>query len=178
MLMYHRVGIARNDWEARYAIAPTRFEAHMEALARDGRHAVSVDALVAWLEGGAAPTEGAFVLTFDDGFRGVREHALPTLEGLRWPFAVFVVSDCIGGEDNWTRTSNPGRVAHPLLTAEELLDLQRRGAALHSHTCSSPEPSVARRRSVAARALRVAGRLAAPVGPTGRLSRLPVRSRG
>ena len=108
----------------------------MLALARDGRHAVSVDALSDWLGGGAPWPPGAFVLTFDDGFRGVHEHALPVLERLRWPFAVFLVSNRIGKEDVWTRTSNPDRVTYPLLNAEEVLDLQRRGGALHSHTCS------------------------------------------
>jgi peptidoglycan/xylan/chitin deacetylase (PgdA/CDA1 family) len=138
VLMYHRVGPARNAWEARYAISPARFEAHMLALARHGLHAVSVDALSDWLDGGAPLPPGAFVLTFDDGFRGVREHALPVLERLRWPFAVFLVSDRIGEEDAWTRASNPDGTTYPLLDAGELLDLQRRGVALHSHTCSHP----------------------------------------
>jgi peptidoglycan/xylan/chitin deacetylase (PgdA/CDA1 family) len=138
VLMYHRVGEARNDWEARYAIGAARFEAHMLALARVGHHAVSVDAFDDWLNGGAALPPGAFVLTFDDGFRGVREHALPILERLRWPFTVFLVSDRIGEEDIWTRGSNPVHTTYPLLNAEEVLDLQRHGVALHSHTCSHP----------------------------------------
>ena len=53
VLMYHRVGLARNAWEARYAISPGRFEAHMLALARNGLHAVSVESLSDWLDGGA-----------------------------------------------------------------------------------------------------------------------------
>jgi len=61
---------------------------------------VAADALVGWLEGGPALAAGAFVLTFDDGFRGVREHALPVLERLGWPFTVFLVSDRIGQRDD------------------------------------------------------------------------------
>ncbi len=76
------------------------------------------------------------VLTFDDGFRGVREHALPVLERLGWPFTVFLVSDLIGGEDVWTRASNPAGVTYPLLDADEILDMQRRGVSFHSHTRS------------------------------------------
>lgn len=136
VLMYHRVGSARNDWEARYAISPGAFEAHMSALARGGYHAVAIDAIDSWLEGGAPLPAGAFVLTFDDGFRGVREHALPVLERLHWPFTVFLVSDQIGGEDAWTRTSNPDRTTYPLLNAKEILDMQCRGVSFHSHTCS------------------------------------------
>ena len=135
-LMYHRVGSAGNAWEARYAISPERFEAHMLALARQGHCAVPLEALSEWLEGGAPLPAGAFVLTFDDGFRGVREHALPVLEQLRWPFTVFLVSNLVGGEDVWTRASNPDRVTYPLLNVEEILDMQRRGVSFHSHTCN------------------------------------------
>ena len=138
VLMYHRVGPARNAWEARYAIAPERFDAHMTALDRDGRQCVSIDALMRWIDNGDPLPDGAFALTFDDGFRSVREHALPLLERRRWPFTVFLVSDLIGREDVWTREANPDRIAYPLLNKEEILDMQRRSVAFHSHTCSHP----------------------------------------
>ena len=138
VLMYHRLGAARNAWEARYAIDPARFAAHMVTLARHGMKPVPVDALGDWLENGASFSSNAFVLTFDDGFRSVREHALPVLERLRWPFAVFLVSDLVGKEDVWTHAANPDGITYPLLSAEEILDMQRRGVAFHSHTCSHP----------------------------------------
>jgi peptidoglycan/xylan/chitin deacetylase (PgdA/CDA1 family) len=136
VLMYHRVGAAQNDWEARYAISPENFAAHMNALATSGHHAVDVDALVDWLEGGAPLPEGAILITFDDGFRGVREHAMPVLENRGWPFTVFLVSDLIGGQDVWTRQSNPAGVTFPLLDIEEIRDMQKRGCTFHSHTRS------------------------------------------
>lgn len=136
VLMYHRVGIANNPWEARYAIRPVDFLAHMETLARKGYHAVSVDAFMDWLEGGVPLPTKAFVLTFDDGFRGVREHALPVLEHLGWPFTVFLVSDLISGEDLWTRALNPDGVTYPLLDEDEINDMLARGVSFHSHTRS------------------------------------------
>jgi len=136
VLMYHRVGEARNDWEARYAIGANAFRSHMDSLAKAGYRAVPVDALCASLEGGAPLPEGAFVLTFDDGFRGVREHALPILEERRWPFTVFLVSGLIGGTDTWTHASNPDGRTYPLLDANEIRDMQRRGVSFHSHTRS------------------------------------------
>ena len=136
VLMYHRVGDAHNDWEARYAISPQNFAAHMQTLARKGYRAVGIDALVAWLGGGPPLPEGAILITFDDGFRGVREYALPVMEGLDWPFTVFLVSDLIGQEDVWTRDSNPAGVTYPLLDADEIRDMQRRGVSFHSHTRS------------------------------------------
>lgn len=136
VLMYHRVGDAQNAWEARYAIAPDNFAAHMETLARKGYQAVGIDALVNWLEGGTPLPEQAILVTFDDGFRGVGEHALPVMEKLGWPFTVFLVSDLVGQEDVWTRASNPSGVTYPLLTEDEIRDMQRRGVSFHSHTRS------------------------------------------
>lgn len=136
VLMYHRVGAARNGWEARYAIAPERFEAHMRALQRAGMRAVGAAALVDWIDGGSALPAGAFVLTFDDGFRDVREHAHPLLERLGWPYTVFLVSGLIGGEDVWTRNANPEGSSYPLLNVEEILEMQRAGVSFQSHTCS------------------------------------------
>lgn len=136
VLMYHRVGMANNPWEARYAIRPADFIDHMETLARKGYRAVSADALVDWLEGGPPLPTGAFVLTFDDGFRGVREHALPVLEQMDWPFTVFLVSDLIGGKDVWTRAFNPDGVTYPLLDEDEIRDMLERGVSFHSHTRS------------------------------------------
>lgn len=138
VLMYHRVGQARNDWEARYAISAAGFSAHMHALARSGYRAVGIDAFMNWLDGGTPLPDGAFLLTFDDGFRGVREHALPVLEQLDWPFTIFLVSDLIGGEDVWTRRSNPDGCTYPLLDATEIRDMQGRGCSFHSHTRSHP----------------------------------------
>ena len=138
VLMYHRVGLARNAWEARYAISPGKFEAHMLTLARNGLHAVSVESLSDWLDGGAPLATGAFVLTFDDGFRDVRLHALPVLERMRWPFTVFLVSSLVGKEDFWTRASNPDGSTYPLLNTGEILDMQRRGVSCQSHSSSHP----------------------------------------
>jgi peptidoglycan/xylan/chitin deacetylase (PgdA/CDA1 family) len=136
VLMYHRVGEAHNAWEARYAITARNFKAHMHALARAGYRAVSIDALVAWLEGGPALPRGAIVVTFDDGFRGVGDDALPVMESLAWPFTVFLVSDLIGQQDVWTRASNPSGQTYPLLTAHQIIDMQSRGVSFHSHTRS------------------------------------------
>jgi len=136
VLMYHRVGDSSNDWEARYAISPQNFAAHMQVLSKAGYQAVSVDVLVDWLENGVSLPGKPVLLTFDDGFRGVRDHALPVLEKLGWPFTVFLVSDLIGGKDIWTRKSNPSGQTYPLLDVDEIRDMQGRGCSFHSHTRS------------------------------------------
>ena len=136
VLMYHRVGEASNAWEARYAISATRFDEHMRTLQDGGFRAVGAEALVNWLEGGPALPAGSFVLTFDDGFRGVKEHALPVLQRLGWPFTVFLVSGLIGQRDLWTQNANPDGVTYPLLNAAEIREMQQAGVSFQSHTRS------------------------------------------
>ena len=134
VLMYHRVGEVRSPAEARYCVAPARFAAHMKLLARRGHRAVDIDDFVGWLGGGPPLAQGAFVLTFDDGFRGVREHALPVLQQLGWPFTVFLVSDLLGGVDAWNAHAEPGVMTYPLLAPEEVLAMQGHGCSFQSHT--------------------------------------------
>jgi peptidoglycan/xylan/chitin deacetylase (PgdA/CDA1 family) len=138
VLMYHRVGAANNAWEQKYCVSPERFAAHMAALAKRGMCAVNIQDFVAWLGGERDLPEGSFVITFDDGFRGVRDHALPVLEQHNWPATVFLVTDLIGRQDEWTKPSNPDGVTYPLLDAEEIRDMAKRGVSFHSHTCTHP----------------------------------------
>lgn len=135
VLMYHRVDRPTNDGESRYAIEPKRFAAQMHALEKRGYQAIGIDCLVDWLEGKTASLpEKAFVLTFDDGFLDVHDHAWPVLRHMGWPFTVFVVSNRIGEDDNWTRTVNPTGVSLPLMSLNHLQAMQAAGVSIHSHT--------------------------------------------
>jgi peptidoglycan/xylan/chitin deacetylase (PgdA/CDA1 family) len=106
----------------------------MDALASSGYRAVSIDAFVDWLAGGPALAAGDFVLTFDDGFRGVRDYALPVLERLGWPATIFLVTDFLGGSDCWNSDGVDGGGTYPLLTREQILKMRERGCTFHSHT--------------------------------------------
>lgn len=134
VLMYHRIGPAHNAWEHKYCIAPERFAAHMHVLARQGMRAVGIDDFIAWLQGQRTLPAGSFLLTFDDGFLGIHEHAAPVLQELKWPATVFLVSRLIGQRDEWTRTQNPSGATYPLLGAEHIHALRGQGFSFHSHS--------------------------------------------
>lgn len=138
VLMYHRVGKRVNARARRFAITADLFSAHMQALSASGYRAVSIGAFIDWLDGTAQLPNGSFLLTFDDGYRGVYEHALPVLENLGWPFTVFLVSDFVGRQDAWTKAGAANAEVHPLLNPDEIHDMQGRGCDFHSHTCSHP----------------------------------------
>ena len=139
VLMYHRVGHAQNAREGRYCVSPERFASHMHALQRRGMRPCRVEDFVAWLEGAGALPEGSFVLTFDDGFLGVYEHAFPILSQMGWPATVFLVSGLIGKEDSWTGRDNPEGKTYPLLAQREIEEMVRSGFSFHSHSRSHPD---------------------------------------
>jgi peptidoglycan/xylan/chitin deacetylase (PgdA/CDA1 family) len=120
VLMYHRIGEPSSEADPRYCVRPADFADHMRSLAAHGYTAVPLESFFAWLGGCTSLPRGAFVLTFDDGFRGVREHAFPLLRELRWPFTVFVVSAFIGARD--------------FLTESEILEMARNDVLIGSHT--------------------------------------------
>lgn len=134
VLMYHRVGEAHNDWERKYCVGAQRFAEHMRTLARAGWHAVSIDDFFAWLDGRTELPKQSFLLTFDDGFLGVHEHAAPVLAELGWPATVFLVSQLIGQRDTWCEAHNPSGVTYPLMDASHIRELREQGFSFHSHT--------------------------------------------
>jgi peptidoglycan/xylan/chitin deacetylase (PgdA/CDA1 family) len=139
VLMYHRVGTAHNDWESRYCISPESFTRHMQQLSAAGHRAVSLAEFFAWLDGKQALPAGSFLLTFDDGFLGVYEHAAPALETLDWPATVFLVSQLIGRKDQWCQAQNPDGRTHPLLSASQIHEMRSSGFEFHSHTRLHPD---------------------------------------
>ncbi|MCX7894141.1 MAG: polysaccharide deacetylase family protein [Burkholderiales bacterium] len=139
VLMYHRIGAVGNAWEQKYCVAPERFREHVRAIARRGFRPCSLGAFTAWLGGDAPLPEKSILLTFDDGFLGVYEHAFPVLRDLGWPFTVFLVSGLLGQTDAWTVESNPAGRTYPLLGEREITEMQRAGVSFQSHTRTHPD---------------------------------------
>ena len=137
--MYHRVGTTHNEWESRYCIPPDQFARHMRQLAKRGMHACSLTDFFAWLAGKTTLPEGSFLLTFDDGFMGVYEHAAPVLQELNWPATVFLVSRLIGKRDEWTQVQNPSGATFPLLGVEHVREMRQIGFDFQSHTRLHPD---------------------------------------
>ena len=139
VLMYHRIGSAENAKPNRYCISPDLFDKHMHRLAELGRQACTLEDFLAWLEGKKDLVEGSFLLTFDDGFLGVYEHAAPVLHKLGWPATVFLVSRLIGGENVWSQTDNPGGFTYRLMAEKHIEEMRNTGFTFHSHTRLHPD---------------------------------------
>jgi len=126
ILMYHQVGPHRpgsplNKWR----VTERLLAAHLRLFARRGYRGVALRDLLAGRASGGRPV----VLTFDDGFDGVRTSALPLLRGAGFSATVFVVAGKLGGVDDW----NAERPAERLLDAAGLRELAEAGLEIGSH---------------------------------------------
>jgi peptidoglycan/xylan/chitin deacetylase (PgdA/CDA1 family) len=85
------------------------------------------------------------VLTFDDGCRCFRDHALPELAARGMTATLFVVSGALGGINRWDEEQGERR--EELLDGASLRELAARGIEIGSHgrhhrdlaACSEPE---------------------------------------
>jgi peptidoglycan/xylan/chitin deacetylase (PgdA/CDA1 family) len=77
------------------AICTRTLERHLDWIGRRFRF-ISLDELGALVEAGTASGKPLAAVTFDDGYRGVYDHAFPMLARKGIPAAVFAVTDLVG----------------------------------------------------------------------------------
>ncbi|MDL2717141.1 MAG: polysaccharide deacetylase family protein [Acidobacteriota bacterium] len=125
ILMHHQIGPHRPGSPLnRWRVTERDFGWQLDTLVRLKYGGVALRDLVE-----TPPAARRVVLTFDDGYRGVREKALPALLARGFTATVFVVTDRIGGVNNWDGET-PGE---PLLTADEIRTLHGAGIEIGSH---------------------------------------------
>lgn len=82
--------------------------------------------------GGTLPQHGV-ILTFDDADISFLEYAMPILEDLDFPSAVFAVAGQLGQRASWVKDS---RNAIPLMSGQQLRSLPSHRIELGSHSMS------------------------------------------
>jgi peptidoglycan/xylan/chitin deacetylase (PgdA/CDA1 family) len=127
VLMYHdvaphRPGSRLNRWR----VLPEDFARQLDLLARRGYRGVALRDL---LDRRRTESEKCAVLTFDDGYAGVLTRALPLLRAHGFSATVFIVSERLGGVNDWDGEA-PGDA---LLTANDVRALGAAGVEIGSH---------------------------------------------
>jgi peptidoglycan/xylan/chitin deacetylase (PgdA/CDA1 family) len=126
ILLYHGIELVSGSerpldaTDREYVLRRTRFEQHIDYLARHRIPVSSLDACVRGDDDRANPV----VLTFDDGDLSGYTMAAPILESYGFRADFFIVSQWVG---------RPG-----FMTAGHLRDLFRRGHGIHSHSRTHP----------------------------------------
>jgi peptidoglycan/xylan/chitin deacetylase (PgdA/CDA1 family) len=106
---------------------------------------VGVD-LSDWIAQGRPAVERGFAIAFDDGLRSILD-GIDAVQRHRIPVTVFLVTDHVGGFNDW-RGQPRGVAKSPMLDWSECAELSRRGVRFAAHTATHPrldrvDPTVA-----------------------------------
>ena len=108
VLCYHRIGGAPELGVTR--VAQPVFERQMRSLAEAGWHTLTLEQFANARTPHPAPR--TFLLTFDDGYESLAEHAYPVLERLGFTATTFLITDFIGRENRWDLRYTWRRLRH------------------------------------------------------------------
>jgi peptidoglycan/xylan/chitin deacetylase (PgdA/CDA1 family) len=115
-------------------LARGELAAVLDALAVRGFRTLTLAEAAARRRAGRRLPRRSVVLTFDDGCRCFRDHALPELGARGMTATVFAVSGELGGSNRWDRPpGRPGERREELLGAAELRGLAAAGIEVGSH---------------------------------------------
>jgi peptidoglycan/xylan/chitin deacetylase (PgdA/CDA1 family) len=134
VLCYHKVERRQELGVTR--ISPRRFAKQIERLAKAGWKTLGLDEVIACARGDRIPAPNELAITFDDGYRGLREHAFPVLEAHGYRATCFVITDFAGKLNRWDVAYGGRRFAH--LAWRDMRAWQGRGIEFASHTATHP----------------------------------------
>lgn len=121
------------------SVTPQVFEAQMTRLSELGYRVVSLRQAQAEREETGDWLDKSVVLTFDDGYANVHEHALPVLIRHGFSATIFVVAGHVGRANDWAPPSCLGR--QTMLSWNQVKDLADHGVEIGAHTLSHPDLS-------------------------------------
>jgi peptidoglycan/xylan/chitin deacetylase (PgdA/CDA1 family) len=125
ILTYHSIDSSGSP----ISVSPEVFRGHCRFLASGRVRVLPLEVLVQ-----DAAAGDAVALTFDDGFANFATEAASVLEDHGLPYTVFVVSDHVGGHNDWGGRPATNMPHLPLLDWDHLAALQNRGATIGAHT--------------------------------------------
>ena len=132
ILCYHKIerrlelGVTR--------LSPRRFARQLERFAGDGWTSLTLGETIACARGDRAVGRKELAITFDDAYRGLREHAFPVLESLGFTATCFVITEYAGRLNEWDVAYGGRRFAH--LAWRDIRKWEARGIEFASHTAT------------------------------------------
>lgn len=118
ILVYHNVGpTVVGAWPA-LTVSPEQFELQMTWLAEHGYAGIRASDLLAWRREGQFRLPKPVMITFDDAYANIGEHALPLLRHLGLTATVYVVTARIGATSVWDEAK--GLTTLRLMSAEQI----------------------------------------------------------
>jgi peptidoglycan/xylan/chitin deacetylase (PgdA/CDA1 family) len=134
ILGFHKIGEPPpGGWETWFYIPEAPFADYLNYLREDGWAVIDLETFLKGLELPESLPERAVLLTFDDGYRSMRNVALPWLLRFGYPAVLFVPSDFIGGRNLFDVDNEPEEA---ICDWTDLRELERCGVSVQSHSAS------------------------------------------
>jgi peptidoglycan/xylan/chitin deacetylase (PgdA/CDA1 family) len=111
VLCYHRFGADKN----KMVVSPENFARQMAYLAENNYRVIRMRDLLEFLQGQRALPKRSVVITMDDGYKSVYQHAYPVLQKYGFPATIFVYSEFEGARDALTWKEMQEMVASRLI---------------------------------------------------------------
>lgn len=134
VLCYHKIERRRELGITR--LSPRHFERQMHALAAGGWRGISLNDFAATIRGERVASERDLLITFDDAYRGLRDHAFPVLRDVAFSATCFVITDYAGRLNRWDVAYGGRRFAH--LAWRDMERWIDHGISFESHTATHP----------------------------------------
>jgi peptidoglycan/xylan/chitin deacetylase (PgdA/CDA1 family) len=136
ILTYHEVSPRPHRSFRRYSVTPSQFARQMRWLALAGYESIDMDALFGARLGQGGLPKRPVVITFDDGFQGCVEHAVPVLRAHGFTAVFFLVAGLMGQTSRWM-LPDPG-VELALMSWATARWLVAEGFQCGAHTMTHP----------------------------------------
>jgi peptidoglycan/xylan/chitin deacetylase (PgdA/CDA1 family) len=133
--MYHLV--TPGDFSlGRLVVSPARFEAQIRAFAHNGYVGITPSTWLDHVRAGMPLPVRPMMLTFDDAYADLCQHAFPVLEQHGFGAAVFVVTHRLGGVNSWDEPRDAE--SFRLMTENDIRIWAGRGIEFGAHTRTHP----------------------------------------
>jgi peptidoglycan/xylan/chitin deacetylase (PgdA/CDA1 family) len=124
ILTYHKI-TSRREFGIN-TVAPDKFREQIEFLQHNNFTPITFQELLQ----GIRPSKPV-IITFDDGYASVFEHAFPVLREFQFKAVIFLITEFLGRENSWDVNLGGIRFAH--LDQQQVAELSLAGHELGSH---------------------------------------------
>lgn len=129
VLCYHRIGGPLELGVTR--VGRSVFARQMTALAKAGWRTLTLDEFRGGVRRAVVPSCNEFLLTFDDGYASLGQHAYPVLADLGFTATTFLITDYVGKTNTWDVRYTWNRLDH--LGWHDVERWKARGFSFASH---------------------------------------------
>jgi peptidoglycan/xylan/chitin deacetylase (PgdA/CDA1 family) len=134
ILGFHKIGPPPiGGWESWFYVSEHRFAEFLTTLHDEGWVVIDLDRFLHALEKPERLPARSALLTFDDGYRSMRDVTLPLLQHFDVPAVLFVPTDYVGRHNTFDAGVEPDE---PICDWDDLRELARGGVSIQSHAAS------------------------------------------